>query len=340
MRLRTAPSDVRWEHLDPAVTAKIRACAVAVPLAETGSRASTGRGSTAATTSVEVRSDTSRVADWNGSAFAVVIAFLVLLLYVSVCFHWGGPGMTLLLIVLPVGLGCVAGSTNRTRYGSARSQRAAPRLKGRLPRDTARLYAALAGADLAPLQQVYAEIVVLINSTDALDRHLGDAGERSPNPRFRFRRAGSERRFFLRECNTLLSGYDRLEARRLRIERITLAWDARDTPGLLAEHTALLARRNAATDPLSRESLSRSADLCAERIEQARELPTLRARLEAHQEVIRQTLLLTQAVLARAAGAPDALRIPEIDALHRATHRVATHTRAVEAAFTEMETLA
>ena len=29
-----------------------------------------------------------------------------------------------------------------------------------------------------------------------------------------------------------------------------------------------------------------------------------------------------------------------IDALHRATHRVATHTRAVEAAFTEMETLA
>jgi hypothetical protein len=250
-------------------------------------------------------------------AFSTCIAILVVLLYASICFHWGGPGAILLLTMLPMGMvatvslpGVLSPSPSKTaaRPSAAGSLRA-PR--GRLVGGGDLLRHAFrdaAAGDRA--EQIYGEIIVILATA---------AGGR-----------GQAARDLLRECNALLTSHFGITAHQERVRR---ALDENQAIVRAATEQAQLRQRlDAEADPVARRSLEQSLELCEERIQHVQALVPLLARLVAHQEVICQALSLAHAVLLREQAAPHALRAPDVTGLRETARRVISQTRAVEEA--------
>jgi len=242
------------------------------------------------------------------SFLAVCIALLVVLLYLSVCFHWTGPAATFALTALPVGLvtvGCLPINT------------VPKRLRGRIIANDS-VQRAFTGITGTRTERLYGDVVLLL---------LGN-GEKISRRDYRLRHD------ILRECNSLLRDHLRIEKHRRRVQR--LLESSEPLAEVEAEYIHLVARMEAETDSVARHSLEESAALCAERADSLKALQPMLSRLNAHNEVICQALLLARTALTRAQAVPVALTAPDISGLRDAVRRVTYETKAVEEAVTEL----
>lgn len=243
------------------------------------------------------------------SFLALCIAMLVVLLYLSVCFHLTGPTGTFALAAVPVGLftvGCLPGYRN-----------ANTRPRGRITLDPV-VQSAFTGVGASRAERLYGEIVLLL---------LNPAEKTT-------RRDARVRRDLLKQCNALLRDHQRIETHRKRVQRMLES--SEPLTEVEAEYQDLVARMESEEDVIARRSLEESVALCAERSEAVRALRPMQARLDAHGEVIYQALLLARAALTRAQATPVSLTTPDINGLRAAVRRVTTETRAVEEAVTEL----
>lgn len=314
---------ILWKQIEPQVAKKVgaRLSAAAAAVGETRPEANSVLVSAAARESGEPQS-----LEMVWSLFALLSTSAILCLYVSICFHLTGPLLTLMLTLLPVALLLVLlnppGVASASRPASHGRRHAAARGLWLSPND-ARQRTAFADTADTRAERLYGEIVLLLaDSSSPLDARVG--------------------RDILRQCNALVADSFRVEAQHRKVERLLGAGGtaaAQEIARGEAEHAALQQRFDACPDPLARRSLGESVALCAERVETLRALAPMVGRLEAHQEVICQALLLARAALAREQVAPVALHAPDVSGLRQIVRRIGSQTRAVEEAVAEVISL-
>lgn len=314
---------IGWKQIEPQVARKVGERFAAQEAAATASRtfpAAVLPETKAATPALE--------AAW--SVVSALFAVAVLCLYVSICFHLGGPLMTLMLSLLPVLMllgvmvpGVVVGNQNGHRRASSEVGTGAALLRrGRnigawIRPDDSGHRAALAEAAQTRAERLYGEILLMLADSDTpLHPRTG--------------------RDILRQCNALVADSYRVETQRRKV-RTLLTEDADAEIGRgAAEHADLQNRLRAADDPLTRRSLNESVALCAERLENLRALAPMIGRLDAQQEMICQALLLARTALAREQVTPVALHLPDVAGLRETVRQVTSQTRAVEEAVAEV----
>jgi hypothetical protein len=139
-------------------------------------------------------------------------------------------------------------------------------------------------------------------------------------------------RSLLREMNALMGSYRMLEQ---RYEDGKKAMGNRSVEGLEAELRGLQKRAEAATDPVTREALEQSVQLCRSRIESAKALTLAQERAKAHQEVVLQTLGSVHTAFAHMRNAPNDVYF-EAEQLLETVNDLQSRTRAVEQAVEEL----
>lgn len=245
------------------------------------------------------------------SALALFISLLVVTLYLTICFHLTGPAATFALTALPVGLvvvGCLPHPRN--------SRSSIPR--GRLSGEQV-VRAAFKEVAVTRAERLYADIILLLLKSE----------ERLSRPHARLRKD------LLRQCNSLLADYARIETYRKRLWKLLETTDAPEE--IAEERLRLTARLDAEVDSIARRALEDSIALCDERQESAHSTRPLLARLDAHSELICQALALARSVLVRAQATPLAMTPPDVSGLRASVRRISAESRAVEEAVSEMD---
>lgn len=140
----------------------------------------------------------------------------------------------------------------------------------------------------------------------------------------------------LKQLNTLLQSHRQVEARRASLLPI-MGMNA--IPELEKEFGELGRRLDAATDSMTRQSLQQSLQMCANRLENARNLIQSLERLNVQQEAIVQTLSSTLSAMARMQVAPDAQTAMVAEEIAATITDMNQRTYAVEQAVEEVISL-
>jgi hypothetical protein len=143
-------------------------------------------------------------------------------------------------------------------------------------------------------------------------------------------------RDLLPQLNELLENDRHLESQRLRAQA---AIGIRTAPQLEAERADLARRAEAATDPVARQAMLQSLQLCDERLRSFRALEPHLVRIDAQRELISQTFASVQSALAGTqvqSLAPGAVIGED---LQQSVRQINQQTRAVEQAVQELMTL-
>ena len=311
-----------WENLDERVVRRVHAhIAHSANEAVSSAAAQTVRQSGGQQALSETGED--KPLDLVWSVFAAAIAFFVVALYGTICFHLTGPLATLAILGLPVGVAVMSWLPATFAARNETAPIVLP-LRGRIAPPTDTLRRAFSQSAQTRAESLYGEVVLLLTQADV------------PCTKSRFLQktnAPDETTRLLRECNQLLADSFRLETESRRISRLR---DAQTVSDLEAERFALLQKMDNEPDVLARASLRESVSLCDERIEKIRAYPTLLARLDAHQEMVCQSLALAAATLAQEQAAPHALHPPDVGGLRAALQNLSQQTRAVENAVLEI----
>ena len=315
---------LRWEHLDERVSVRVHEylSQAETPASHEAASASSG----AVQSARHGQAAREEPLDLVWSVFAACIAFFVVALYGTVCFHLTGPLVTLAILGLPVGVAAASWLPPILSARNAHKPAIVPpvrRTRGPVSAETVKQ--ALATGTRTRAERLYSEVIVSLTQTEA--------AKKSPLPFSRRKTTETDAHRLLRECNALLSHSFRLEA---ETRRIAALWNPALVEDLEAERFALLRKMDNETDPIARQSLKDSVSLCDARIEKVRSYPLLLSRLDAHQEMVCQSLALASATLAHHQAAPHALHAPETHGLRAALRRIAQQTRAVEDAVLEL----
>jgi hypothetical protein len=140
----------------------------------------------------------------------------------------------------------------------------------------------------------------------------------------------------LRQVNRLLESSRQLEKRR---QSLLPLLGMNVIAELEAEYGALGSRLDAATDPVTRQSLTQSLQMCAARLENARALEQGLERLNVQQEAILHTLASAQSALARMQVAPEPQTAFAAEQISDTVAQMNQQTYAVEQAVEEVLTL-
>ena len=137
----------------------------------------------------------------------------------------------------------------------------------------------------------------------------------------------------LSELNVLIAQARQLQAHR---DNLRAAINAESADALVAQREDLRTKLSRTTDEAARQAIEQSIELLETRCQVAQTLQPSLERVEAQQEVIRQTLASVQSSLARMKVAPDALTAPDIAVIQSSISEVTGQTRAVEQAVQEV----
>jgi hypothetical protein len=137
----------------------------------------------------------------------------------------------------------------------------------------------------------------------------------------------------LSELNVLIAQARQLQAHR---DNLRAAINAESADALVAQREDLRTKLSRTTDEAARRAIEQSIELLETRCQVAQTLQPSLERVEAQQEVIRQTLASVQSSLARMKVAPDALTAPDIAVIQSSISEVTGQTRAVEQAVQEV----
>ena len=140
----------------------------------------------------------------------------------------------------------------------------------------------------------------------------------------------------LRQLNDLMKNGRLLESRRANLISIK---GLNVLNELQAEYGALGRRLDAATDPVTRQSIQQSLQMCAARLENSRNIEQSLERLNAQQEAIAQTLATTLSAMARLQAAPDVRAEAAAHEIAETVAQMNRQTYAVEQAVEEVITL-
>ena len=135
------------------------------------------------------------------------------------------------------------------------------------------------------------------------------------------------------ELNVLIAQACQLQAHR---DNLRAAISADSADALVAQREDLRTKLSRTTDEAARRAIEQSIELLETRCQVAQTLQPSLERVEAQQEVIRQTLASVQSSLARMKVAPDALTAPDIAVIQSSISEVTGQTRAVEQAVQEV----
>jgi hypothetical protein len=144
---------------------------------------------------------------------------------------------------------------------------------------------------------------------------------------------GQAGRDILSELNVLIAQARQLHAHR---DDLRAAINAESVHVLIAQREDLRARLLRTTDEAARGAIEQSIALLDTRCEAAQTLQPGLERVEAQQEVIRQTLASVQSSLARMKVAPGELITPDLAVIQSSISEVTGQTRAVEQAVQEI----
>ena len=137
----------------------------------------------------------------------------------------------------------------------------------------------------------------------------------------------------LSELNVLIAQARQLQAHR---DNLRAAINAESADALVAQREDLRTKLSRTSDDAARRAIAQSIELLETRCQMAQTLQPSLERVEAQQEVIRQTLASVQSSLARMKVAPDALIAPDIAVIQSSISEVTGQTRAVEQAVQEV----
>jgi hypothetical protein len=140
----------------------------------------------------------------------------------------------------------------------------------------------------------------------------------------------------LRQLNELLSSFRKLDG---PIRQYLAAGGNQPIEKLEQELAELVRRRDLQTDATARATMDQSADLCAQRLMDARGLAPAREQAQAQQELILQAMASVHASLSRLAVADSVGAQVGVDELQRTISQVNRQTRAVEDAVNEVISL-
>jgi hypothetical protein len=118
--------------------------------------------------------------------------------------------------------------------------------------------------------------------------------------------------------------------------RVRIAMGETNATALEEQCAALARRRDETSDPLARQALQQSLELCESRLQNLRALAPSLDRMDAQQELIVHTLASVQSALARLQAAPSALAAPNVDAIRQSVTEINQQTLAVEQAMQEV----
>lgn len=137
----------------------------------------------------------------------------------------------------------------------------------------------------------------------------------------------------LSELNVLIAQACQLQTHN---DNLKAAINAESADALVAEREELRTKLSRTTDEAARRAMEQSMELLETRCQVAQTLQPSLERVEAQQEVIRQTLATVQSSLARMKVAPDSLTAPDIAVIQGSISEVTGQTRAVEQAVQEV----
>jgi hypothetical protein len=140
-------------------------------------------------------------------------------------------------------------------------------------------------------------------------------------------------RDLLPQLNELLQNDRHLELQR---ERAQAAMGSRTPAELEAERADLARRTEAATDPVARQAMQQSLELCEERLRGIYALEPQLARIEAQRELISQTFASVQSALAGVQATSGAPAATGVERLGRTVLQINQQTRALEEAVQEV----
>ncbi|MCW5939608.1 MAG: hypothetical protein KF884_01215 [Fimbriimonadaceae bacterium] len=166
--------------------------------------------------------------------------------------------------------------------------------------------------NLTPLGKLYAELVVELFRAD-LEPKVRDAA--------------------VHQLNGLLDHHDVLEGRR-RVMEAAIAQT--DPAAVEAEVRLIEAKRDAATDLSARATYEHSLEMARERLTVAERYRPFLERVDAQQEVVRQTLLQVRADLGRAKAAPAEWASTTLDGLRTSNLSIRSHAEEIERAVDEL----
>lgn len=218
-----------------------------------------------------------------------------------------GPGLTLvaLLGMQSLAVGLVVRGIHKSRFDSTQY------LSAELMRGAGELL------ELSPAEATYcAGVAALIEAGPALTEPA--RGE------------------ILRQLNELLSSYRKLDG---PIRQYLAAGGNQPIEKLEQELAELVRRRDLQADATARATLDQSAQLCAQRLMDARGLSPAREQAQAQQELILQALASVHASLSRLTVADSVGAQVGVEELQRTISQVNRQTRAVEEAVNEVISL-
>lgn len=175
--------------------------------------------------------------------------------------------------------------------------------------------ALLPALDLDEPGRLYAEIVVDLFRTD-LDARARDEA--------------------LKALNALMDQHAALELRRKGLEA---ALSRSDIEAVALEVRQIESKRDAATDADARAIYERSLELARGRLAATERYRPYLERVDAQQEVVRQTLLQVRADLGRAKAAPSVWTASTLDGLRTSTLSIRTRAEEIERAVDELATV-
>jgi hypothetical protein len=136
------------------------------------------------------------------------------------------------------------------------------------------------------------------------------------------------------QLNELLTNSVELDGQRALL--IRALGNIRATAELERERELLEHKLTGTLDPVAREALQQSLHLCENRLYNRRSLDPLLQRLDAQQEMIRQSLMNVGESLARLRVAPHTVHNPDIDAIKRSVVDINRQANSVEEAVQEV----
>lgn len=228
------------------------------------------------------------------SLFSLACAFLVVALYIVVCFRVGGAIALFLFLLTP---GILLAAMHFPRALTARHV-GAPTLRALLSEPT-----------LPRVERLYSEMLLVLLETPV----------QRPAPL----------KELLREVNTLVQTDRAMAAQQARLQAVV---DPLALGRVADEYQQLTVRLSQEGDPIARAALSESLALCRERQEHLQALPLLLHRLEAQRELLSQGVALAHAALLRTRTAPLALAPPELTTLRTRVRELTSESQALEEA--------
>ena len=228
------------------------------------------------------------------SVFSLMCSFLVVALYVLVCFRVGGAVAVFFLLLTP---GILLAATQLPRMLTPRTL-SAPALRQLLMEPS-----------LPRVEQLYTEILLILVETPV--------------------QKTAPLRALLDDVNQLVRVDRAMMAQQTRLQQVS---DPQRLRGTETEYQKLTERLASETDPIAHAALSESLGLCEERLEHLRSLPLLGHRLSAQRELLFQGVALAHAALLRTRTVPLTTMPPELTDLRVRVRELTSESRALEEA--------